>query len=47
MPEQVVAGIVALSERAQRAQQQELARQSETARRAEAARPSRGPSMRM
>ena len=51
MPEQVVAGIVALSERAQRAQQQELARQSEAARRAEAARqaerPRSGPSMRM
>ena len=51
MPEQVVAGIVALSERAQRAQQQELARQSEAARRAEAARQAErlrsGPSMRM
>ena len=51
MPEQVVAGIVALSESAQRAQQQELARQSEAARRAEAARqaerPRSGPSMRM
>ncbi len=51
LPEQVIAGIVALSERAQRAQQQELARQSEAARRAEAARqverPRSGPSMRM
>ena len=50
-PEQVVAGIVTLSESAQRTQQQELARQSEAARRAEAAgqaeRPRSGPSMRM
>ena len=45
MPEQVVAGIVALSERAQRAQQQELARQAEAARQAERLRS--GPSMRM
>ena len=50
-PEQVVAGIVGLSESAQRTQQQELARQSEAARRAEVARqaerPRSGPSMRM